>query len=345
MSASRGTVLSATKLSKRYGSAVAVDQADLHLTSARITCLLGPSGCGKSTLLRLVAGLEQPDEGELKAGDRLLSSRDLFVPPEQRGIGLVFQDFALFPHLTAAQNVAFGLSAYPVEERRRRAIELLGRFNLDHRADAWPHTLSGGEQQRVAIARALAPQPMALLLDEPFSGLDGELRAQVRESVLKGLRESDAAILIVTHDPEEAMLLGDEIALMAEGRIIQTGTPEECYGRPSSLAAAALLGRVNALPAKIEGGVARCLLGEFPAPGLAGGSGWVLVRPEKLVIGTAGTECMVTDVRFGGAYCEVALNAGEHRLVMRTPSSPPAVGETVKAAPVPGQLWVIASDG
>jgi iron(III) transport system ATP-binding protein len=345
MSASERLVLSAKQLSKRYGSAVAVEQTDLCLHSARITCLLGPSGCGKSTLLRLIAGLEQPDEGQLQAGDRLLSARGLFVPPEQRRIGLVFQDFALFPHLTAAQNVAFGLSGLGAAERRRRALELLGRFNLQHRADAWPHTLSGGEQQRVAIARALAPRPMALLLDEPFSGLDGELRAQVRESVLAGLRESDAAILIVTHDPEEAMLLGDEIALMSQGRIIQTGTPEDCYRRPSSLAAAALLGRVNVLAAEIEAGFARCLLGEFPAPGLASGSGWVLVRPESLATAPAGTQCVVTEVRFGGAYCEVTLQAGEQKLIMRTPCSPPAVGETVNTAPVPGQLWVIESGG
>lgn len=341
MSASRSPVLTAAKLSRRYGPTIAVEKVDLALHRRRIACLLGPSGCGKSTLLRLIAGLERADEGELRAGDRLLDGRNVFVPPEERRIGLVFQDFALFPHLTAAQNVAFGLKGRSPADRRRRALELLDRFNLRHRADAWPHTLSGGEQQRIAIARALAPQPMALLLDEPFSGLDGELRAQVRESVVSGLRESDAAILIVTHDPEEAMLLGDEIALMADGRIVQAGPPEECYNRPSSLAAAALLGRVNVVPAEVERGVARCLLGTFPAPDLPDGRASVLIRPEQLAIGPGGTQCVVAQVRFGGAYFEIVLDAGAQQLVMRTSSEPPGLGTTVTVAADRGRTWVI----
>lgn len=341
MTVSRTPVLSARHLSKRFGTAVAVESANLSLHAGRILCLVGPSGCGKSSLLRLIAGLEQPDQGELSTPDRLLSAPGVFVPPEERGIGLVFQDFALFPHLTATENIAFGLKSRPPLERRRRALDLLERFNIAHRADAWPHTLSGGEQQRVAIARALAPKPLALLLDEPFSGLDGELRAQVRESVVAGLRETGAAILIVTHDPEEAMLLGDEIALMVDGRIVQTGAPEFCYNRPSSLSAAALLGRVNVLPANVDGGVANCLLGTFPAPDLPAGPASVLVRPEKLALEAGGTEFLVADVRFGGGYFEVALESGQQRLAMRILSEPPIVGATVSIAPVNGHPWVI----
>ena len=242
MHALRPSTVAVRSVTKRYGETLAVDRATLELQPGRITCLLGPSGCGKSTLLRIIAGLERADEGEIEAGGRLLLGRGANVPPERRRIGFVFQDFALFPHLTALQNVTFGLKGEPAAEARARATELLERFRLSARASAWPHSLSGGEQQRVAIARALAPRPTALLLDEPFSGLDGDLRSQVRDAVLAGLRDTEAAVLVVTHDPEEAMLLGDEVLLMTEGRIVQSGTPEECYFRPNSVAAARLLG-------------------------------------------------------------------------------------------------------
>jgi iron(III) transport system ATP-binding protein len=220
-------------------------------------------------------------------------------------------------------------------------VDLLERFGLARRADAWPHTLSGGEQQRVAIARALAPEPVALLLDEPFSGLDGELRAQVREAVVEGLRESHAAILIVTHDPEEAMLLGDELVLMAEGRIIQKGSPKECYSQPSSIASAELLGRVNAVPADVEDGIARCALGEFEAAHLPNGSAMVLVRPENIESDPKGIESIVTDVRFGGAFFEVALDAGAVKLSMRVRSLPSKRRESLKVKADPANVWVI----
>jgi iron(III) transport system ATP-binding protein len=315
---------------------LAVDDASLTVGKRRISCLLGASGCGKSTLLRMIVGLETPDRGEISAGGRLLSGGGVFVPPEQRRIGLVFQDFALFPHLTAADNVAFGLKGLPAHDRRRRALELLDRFGLAMRADAWPHTLSGGEQQRVAIARALAPEPLALLLDEPFSGLDGELRAQVREAVVEGLRESEAAILVVTHDPEEAMLLADDLALMAKGRIIQQGPPLECYLRPSSIAAAELLGRVNVVPAMVESGIARCALGEFTASQLPDGPAHVLVRPENIEPDPGGAAATVTDVRFGGVFYEVTLESGTLKLTMRIRSSPPEPGQSLKVIADPG---------
>jgi iron(III) transport system ATP-binding protein len=343
MSAAANTVLSVRNVSRHYGRTLAVDDASLTVGKRRISCLLGASGCGKSTLLRMIVGLEAPDRGEISAGGRVLSGRGVFVPPEQRRIGLVFQDFALFPHLTAADNVAFGLKGLPAQERRRRALELLDRFGLARRADAWPHTLSGGEQQRVAIARALAPEPLALLLDEPFSGLDGELRAQVREAVVEGLRESEAAILIVTHDPEEAMLLGDDLALMAEGRIIQQGSPQECYLQPSSVASAALLGRVNVVPAQIEAGIARCALGEFEASQLPDGPAQVLVRPENLEPDLDGTAANVTKVRFGGVFHEVSLEAGTLKLTMRIRSSPPEPGQSLKVTADPANVWVIGA--
>jgi iron(III) transport system ATP-binding protein len=341
MSATANPVLAVRNLSRSYGQTLAVDDASLTLARRRISCLLGASGCGKSTLLRMVVGLERPDRGEISAGHRLLSGRGVFIPPEQRRIGLVFQDFALFPHLTAADNVAFGLNGLPAHERRRRALELLDRFGLAGRAHSWPHTLSGGEQQRVAIARALAPEPLALLLDEPFSGLDGELRARVREVVVEGLRESEAAILVVTHDPEEAMLLGDDLALMAKGRIIQQGSPDECYLRPSSIASAELLGRVNVLPAKVEKGIARCALGEFDAGQLPDGLAQVLVRPENIVPGSDGADAIVTDIRFKGAFLEVSLESGGLKLTMCIRSSPPVPGQSLKVNADPGNVRVI----
>lgn len=312
-------VLTATGLTKAYGSTRAVDAVDLVLRRGEITCLLGPSGCGKTSLIRLLAGLERPDSGELVAGGQRLAGPGLFVPPERRRIGLVFQDIALFPHLTAAENVAFGLMGQGKGERRSQALRLLERFHLGHRADAWPHTLSGGEQQRVGIARALAPRPAALLLDEPFSGLDGELRAAVRSQVAASLRDSDTAILIVTHDAEEAMLLGDRLALMHGGRIVQAGSPEECYARPTSVEAACLLGRINVLPATVGDGVADCPLGKLPAPGLGDGAAKVLVRPEQLALVAGGAGGEITSVRFGGSFREVEVEIPGTRLLVRAP--------------------------
>jgi iron(III) transport system ATP-binding protein len=316
-------VLTATGLTKSYGTTRAVDGVDLALRRGEITCLLGPSGCGKTSLIRLLAGLERPEGGTLVAAGRQLDGPGLFVPPEQRLIGLVFQDIALFPHLTAAENVAFGLSALPRAERRSRALALLEQFRLGHRADAYPHTLSGGEQQRVGIARALAPEPAALLLDEPFSGLDGELRAAVRTEVAASLRRSGAGILIVTHDPEEAMLLGERLALMHGGRIVQAGSPEQCYARPASVEAACLLGRINILPASVSNGVADTVIGQVPAGGLADGPAKLLIRPEQLVIMEGGAEAEVTQVRFGGSFREVEVMLTGTPLLLRVPLDAP----------------------
>ncbi|WP_296818261.1 ABC transporter ATP-binding protein, partial [Brevundimonas sp.] len=193
------SVIEARGLAKSYGGKPAVQAADLTLEAGRITCLLGPSGCGKSTLLRLIAGLETPDAGVVTAEGQDITRR----PPEARGVGMVFQDYALFPHLRVAANVAFGLNERPANERRSRALALLERVKLAARAEAWPGELSGGEQQRVALVRALAREPRAVLLDEPFSGLDSHLKAEVREATLAALRASNAAVLIVTHDAEE----------------------------------------------------------------------------------------------------------------------------------------------
>ena len=251
------------------------------------------------------------------------------MPPEVRNIGLVFQDFALFPHLNVAQNVAFGLEKVDRKARRARALELLDRFKLAHRADAWPHTLSGGEQQRVAIARALAREPAALLLDEPFSGLDGDLKAEVRHVVLSGLRAAKAAILIVTHDPEEAMLVADDLALMSAGRLLQTGSPEHCYLNPVSIAAARLLGPANLVPAEVRAGMARSPFGDLPAADAPDGPATLMIRPEGLRLAGEGAPAAVTDVHFGGAFHEVTVEADGAAATLRhigpdVPASGPA---------------------
>jgi iron(III) transport system ATP-binding protein len=315
-------VLEARGVRRLYGRTVAVDGASLALEPGRITGLLGPSGCGKSTLLRCVAGLEPVDGGEVRAGQRLLSAPGLHVPPEGRDVGLVFQDYALFPHLTVAENVGFGLAGRPKAERRERALTQLERVRLAHRADAWPSALSGGEQQRVALARALARDPAAILLDEPFSGLDGPLRTEVREATLSALRAAGKAALIVTHDAEDAMLTSDTLALMEAGRILQTGSPRECFLEPASLAAARLLGEINTLP--IEGGATA--FGPAPAA-----DGVLMVRPEGLVIGSEGSPARVEEVRFAGAAAVATLSAGGVRADARVPlAAAPRVGETVR---------------
>lgn len=330
--------LAVRHVSRRYGGRAVVADAGLELHPGRIACLLGPSGCGKSTLLRLIAGLEPVDAGTITAGDLTLSAPGRMLPPESRSIGFVFQDYALFPHLDVADNIGFGLKNTGGPARRARVRELLARFHLEKLGQAWPHTLSGGEQQRVAIARALAREPAVLLLDEPFSGLDGHLRNEVRRTVLADLREAGAAVLIVTHDPEEALLMADDLILMAGGRILQAGTPDDCYLRPVSVAAARLLGEAAVLPARIEAGVAFCPFGSVPAAGLAEGPARLMVRPEGFRIGPdlSGACATVAAVGFAGPFHMVTLRADGITATARTAGPPPPlsarVGVTIDAA-------------
>ncbi len=305
-----GPALQARGVRRAYGPAVAVREADLVLQPGRLTCLLGPSGCGKSTLLRLLAGLEPVDGGEVVAGGAVLSSVDRHVPPERRDIGLVFQDYALFPHLTVADNVAFGLGG-PRAERRAEALRWLAQVRLEDRAAAYPQALSGGEQQRVALVRALARRPRAVLLDEPFSGLDGALKAEVRDATLAALREAGAAVLIVTHDAEEALMAADDLALMSDGRILQQGEPRQVYARPVSLAAARLLGEIAAFPAEVRGGIADTPFGRLPAPGRADGPAVAAARPEAFRLSPQGVRVRVAEARFAGSSVAVTLQAGE----------------------------------
>lgn len=261
-----------------------MEDVSLSLQAGQVTCLLGPSGCGKSTTLRMIAGVDTPDTGSILVDGEVMADEHGQTPPENRSIGLMFQDFALFPHLDVTQNVAFGVRGNK-RVRSERAIELLDRVGMSHLARNYPHEISGGEQQRVALARALAPRPRIMLMDEPFSGLDNRLRDGIRDDTLAVLKESGTAVLLVTHEPEEAMRMADEIALMRDGKIVQSGSPYQVYTYPADKAAASFFSDINVLQSKVKGGLVDTAFGAFLAPGFADGQDVdVIIRPQHLTI-------------------------------------------------------------
>ena len=267
-------------VTKRFGAVTAVDAADLCVERGEFVALLGPSGCGKTTLLRLVAGFETPDAGEVKLGDRVVADGSTWVAPERRRVGMVFQDYALFPHLTVAENVGFGL---PRRERRTRVPIVLALVDLCGLGDRYPHELSGGQQQRVALARALAPNPELVLLDEPWSNIDPHLRGTMRDELARILRAIGVTVVLVTHDREEAFSLADRIALMRAGAVVQEGTPEQVYTAPASRWAAEFVGAGNFLPGTLARGIVETRVGRFPALNANGATDVeVLIRPELL---------------------------------------------------------------
>ncbi|WP_097008331.1 ABC transporter ATP-binding protein [Natronoarchaeum philippinense] len=251
--ARRETALSVDGVSKSFGTEQAVEDLSLSVRKGELLTLLGPSGCGKTTTLRLVAGLEQPDEGRIELGDRTVTDDETFVAPEERDVGVVFQGFALFPHLTAAENVAFGLEDLDGAERDERVSDLLELVGLADQGEAYPDELSGGQQQRVALARSLAPEPEILLLDEPFSNLDVDLRVEMREEVRRILKESGVTAISVTHDQEEALSISDRVAVMHDGHIEQLGRPEAVFQRPTSRFVAGFLGHASFLTGSVDG--------------------------------------------------------------------------------------------
>jgi iron(III) transport system ATP-binding protein len=322
-------LLELRNVTRRYPGRVAVEAASFGLQSGSVACLLGPSGCGKSTLLRMIAGLEPVDGGEILIGGVRMSNARATLAPEHRGVGLVFQDNALFPHLDVRDNVGFGLSALTADIRAERVGALLARFHIDHLAKAWPHMLSGGEQQRVAIARALARSPSLLLLDEPFSGLDGDLRAAVRQSLLADLRAIGTTVLVVTHDPEEAMMIADNLVLMSAGQVLQTGNPEHCYRQPTSVAAARLLGDALILAAAVKDGAAQTILGPVSAKNIPDGPAEAVIRPEALRLESDGVAATIVSVHFAGNAHIVHLKTGGLDVTMRHSGVPPVPGDTV----------------
>jgi len=269
-----------------YDAVVAVDDLALSVPAGEVVCLLGPSGCGKTTVLRIVAGLERLQKGRVLLNGAVAADGSHEVPPERRNVGFLFQDYALFPHLTVAENVGFGLQALAAGERKARVAEALELVVMADYAARYPHELSGGQQQRVALARSLAPKPQLVLLDEPFSGLDARMRDQVRDHTLHALKQSGAAALMVTHDAEEAMFMGDRIAVMRQGRLVQFGAPVELYCRPSDAFVAEFFGEVNHLTGTVHDKKVTTPFGELSAEGLQEGAvADILIRPEALQLG------------------------------------------------------------
>jgi iron(III) transport system ATP-binding protein len=286
-------VLRFDHVSHAYGKVRVLDDVSFTAAAGELLCLLGPSGCGKTTALRLAAGLER-----LQSGRIVLQGQDVAdMPPERRNVGMVFQDYALFPHLTVLGNVLFGVPRGNEAARRKRGSEVLEQVGMSAYAGSYPHMLSGGQQQRVALARALAPKPRLLLLDEPFSGLDARLRAQVRDETLHVVHDSGTTTLIVTHDPEEAMYMADRIAIMNEGRVEQIASPYELYCEPASAFVAMFFSSINRIAGIVDGGAVRTPFGPIAAPGMAEGArADVLMRPESLrVAAAAGAGAPVPD--------------------------------------------------
>jgi iron(III) transport system ATP-binding protein len=307
---------------------------DLWVPAGALVALLGPSGCGKTTLLRCVAGLERPDSGEVLVGGRVLSGPGRLVAPERRRVGMVFQDYALFPHLTVAENVGFGVKRGHRSTRIAELLRLVGLEGYDRR---YPHELSGGQQQRVALARALAPRPSIVLLDEPWSNIDPLLRSTMRAELAHILRAIDVTVLFVTHDREEAFSLADRIALMREGKVIQTGAAEEVYFSPADRWAAEFVGASNFVDGSISGGLVETLLGRFPVANANGARDvQVLIRPELLELRpdpTGRGEVVGREFRGHDVFYEVRLSDGRTLLSQRPSTEVVGLGARVSLHP------------
>ena len=313
MAENNNSMLECTGVSKSFDDVAALDEFSIQLPQGRILALLGPSGCGKTTALRLIAGFDDPDSGSITVAFSPVYDESVSVPPDKRRVGMVFQEGALFPHLTVEQNIAYGLSRE--DNRSERVAEVVQLTGLEGLTQRMPYELSGGQQQRVALARALAPRPELLLLDEPFSNLDPGLREQVRRDVMSILRDSGMTAVFVTHDQEEAMYVGDTIAVMNRGRIEQQGTPEEIFHRPRSKFVAEFIGMVDFVPAQWEGNTFSTAIGATQWPSLPTFDGVLeaMVRPDCV-------EChpseegngVIVEREFRGAFYlyRVALNAG-----------------------------------
>jgi iron(III) transport system ATP-binding protein len=348
--ASADDVLVVESVRKRYGDVVALDGVSLRVQRGELLSIVGPSGCGKSTLLRAIAGLTTIDAGRITAGGRVVVGPGVWVPPERRAVGVVFQDLALFPHLSVADNVAFGLprSRRAASSRRERVAEVLDLVGMSGFAERYPHELSGGEQQRVALARALAPEPDVVLLDEPFSHLDRNLRVQVREHTVKVLRAAGATCVFVTHDQEEALAVGDRVAVARAGQFEQVDVPEHVFHNPATRFVATFVGEADFVTGHADGAHAATPLGRVDLASPAQGAVDVMFRPHEVTFEHVdlnnhqdyrdGANAVVRKVEFRGATVlhELQLDDGEtlRASVPHTRSAP--IGTRVRVVPDPG---------
>lgn len=342
------------QISKVYGpGAVAVDDVTLALEDGEILALLGPSGCGKTTMLRLIAGFEWPDQGSVSINGRVVAGNGVFVAPERRGVGMVFQDYPLFPHRTVRQNIAFGLHRMEKREAAKRVEEVLAQVGLAEYGNRYPHQLSGGQQQRVAIAQALAPNPAVILLDEPFSNLDAALRNELRVQVRQILKDNGASAILVTHDQKEAFTIADRIAVMRSGRIEQVATAYELYARPRTRFVAEFLGHSAVLEGVVQQGEQGVLtdLGIVPcaeALALSGEHVTVSLRPDSLVVDPQGPfRGYIDSVVHDGHQVELAvrLPCGTGSITLRTYVSPDmrvSQGDTLRFAIAADRVAVIS---
>lgn len=315
-------------VSVSLGGKPVLDALSISLTPGEIVCLLGESGSGKSTILRVAAGLQPVESGTVTINDEVVSAPGFQMRPDKRGVGLMFQDFALFPHMTLLENAAFGLNGIGREQARRRARAALARVGLEGREKDYPHMLSGGQQQRLALARTIAPRPGIIMLDEPFSGLDARMRETVRGETLAVLRETRATSLIVTHDPEEAMLLGDRVALLRDGKIVQIDTGAAIYREPADLAAARFIAPLSEIVCVVRNGRAATPLGDVVTPRHKDGDAVVIgVRPVGDVVlrhEAPGTPGRVISKRgaLGVDICEVLVDGLDRPVRVRQPFDP-----------------------
>ncbi|MAN76432.1 MAG: iron ABC transporter ATP-binding protein [Rhizobiales bacterium] len=340
-------ILKIDNVSRHFGIIAALDGVSFEIAPGGIVCLVGHSGCGKSTLLRVISGVEKIDGGTVVLAGKTVSGGHVFVEPENRNIGFMFQDYALFPHLTARQNIGFGLRGMSRKDAMARVDDIISRLGIGALAERYPHMLSGGEQQRIALARALAPQPRILLMDEPFSNLDRGLRDTIRHETLTLLRGLGTTAIIVTHDPEEALAIGDKVVLMHKGKVIESGTGDAIYSFPQTAYAAAFFSQVNRIPARRSGDWLDSALGRFPAPCGSSGPVQLFIRPQALTLTVNGTVATVSARVLLGEIEEVTLEVAglDDPLIMRTSAQRGLqVGQSVTIGVDAKDVLVFAAD-